>query len=56
MNLKSIGNVFKVIDAYPKTLEDFTVKTTSGAVGIYAGSFDNFQLIIYDPHFFFVVN
>lgn len=29
----TIGDVLRQIDAYPKTLEDFRVKTFSGALG-----------------------
>lgn len=31
--MKNLGSIVKTIDAYPKTLEDFTVKTFSGAIG-----------------------
>jgi len=30
--MQKLGNVFKTIDAYPKTLEDFTIRTFSGAI------------------------
>ena len=33
--MQKLGNVFKTIDAYPKTLEDFTIRTFSGAIGIH---------------------
>ena len=32
--MKNLSNIVKNIDAYPKTLEDFTIKTFSGAIGI----------------------
>lgn len=31
--IKNLGTVFKTIDAYPKTLEDFTIRTATGALG-----------------------
>ncbi|KAI9552295.1 hypothetical protein GHT06_022659 [Daphnia sinensis] len=30
--MKNLGSAFKTIDAYPKTLEDFTIKTATGAI------------------------
>ncbi len=33
--IKNLGTVFKTIDAYPKTLEDFTIRTATGAMGMY---------------------
>ena len=32
--MKNLGHIFKTIDAYPKTLEDFTIRTVSGAIGM----------------------
>ena len=32
--MKNLGTVFKTIDAYPKTLEDFTIRTATGALGM----------------------
>ena len=31
--MKSFGSVVKNIDAYPKTLEDFQIRTATGALG-----------------------
>lgn len=32
--IKNLGAAFKTIDAYPKTLEDFTIRTATGAMGM----------------------
>lgn len=37
--MKNLGSAFKTIDAYPKTLEDFTIRTATGAIGM------NFSLL-----------
>lgn len=37
--MKNLGTVFKTIDAYPKTLEDFTIRTATGALGTNFSSF-----------------
>lgn len=44
--MKNIGTVFKTIDAYPKTLEDFTIKTATGALGNDDNKSLNISLVI----------
>lgn len=49
--MKNLSNIVKNIDAYPKTLEDFTIKTFSGAIGIVGNIF----LILNYAFFFFTI-